>query len=229
MVDSGLGFCFIHFATKRETMSEIISSIERGFLLDGLDLLAALFAGPGSDCPELVSKRIPAFASELAKAPAELEPVFERLLDAWTPKEPEVFCAEMESEYVRIFINTKGGVAAPLYHSVYRQGSEGLMGPPAREMAFRLASRGLDLESAGEPPDHLCVEIEYLMSLLAAGNFSGAAEFAGFMRQWAPDFRKAVLGAEPPVAYALAAEALEAVIERLAYSHPARPLLSSQP
>jgi TorA-specific chaperone len=194
---------------------------ERTFILDGLDLLSALFAGPGPDCRELASRRIPAFAEDLGKAPEELAGVFADLVKAWSPDDPAGFCRRMESEYVRIFINTKGGVAAPLYHSVYQAGSSGLMGPAARDMARRISESGLAIGAEGEPADHLCVEIEYLSRLLAGGG-PGIPEpamgFARVMSEWIPDFRDAVKRSDPPAAYGLAADALVAVIDHLADS-----------
>lgn len=191
------------------------------FIMDGLDLLAAVFAGPGPDCVELASERIPAFAGDLDKAPEPFARVFTGLVEAWSPDDPAGFCQRMETEYVRIFINTKGGVAAPLYHSAYQPGSPGLMGPAAADMARRLAESGLAVGAEGEPPDHLCIEIEYLSHLLAAGD-SGIPEpargFARVMSEWVHDFQSAVKRSDPPAAYGLAADALAAVIDHLAHS-----------
>lgn len=221
MIESGHGLqAFIVINQSRIIMAVSTPSSGQAFLMDGLDLLSALFAGPGHDCLELVSEHIPAFARDLANAPDHLAPVFARLVEAWSPQDPAAFCRDMESEYVRIFINTKGGIAASLYHSVYQQGSPGLMGTAAADMFRLLSQKGLEIGHQGEPPDHLCIEIEYLAHVLGEGNAAEitreARDFAGFMRQWVPDFKQALLDADPPEAYALAAEALEAVLGHLA-------------
>jgi TorA maturation chaperone TorD len=72
---------------------------------------------------------------------------------------------ELEAEYVRLFINHRGGLAVPLCQSCY-QGEGLLMGPAADAMLARLAQAGLTVhESLGLPPDHLAIQIEYLMTL----------------------------------------------------------------
>ncbi|WP_052507063.1 molecular chaperone TorD family protein [Desulfonatronovibrio magnus] len=74
---------------------------------------------------------------------------------------------ELESEFVRIFINTRGGVTASLYHSFYYDEQHLLMNEPAAEMTRLLEDIGMDTKSGmGEPPDHLCIELEYLLFLL---------------------------------------------------------------
>jgi len=201
-------------------MAASLTASELEFLMDGLDLLSALFSGPGDDCPGLVAEHVPAFTRDLGKAPKALAPVFAELAEAWSASDPAAFCRHMESEYVRIFLNTKGGTIASLYHSAHEPGSSGLMGQAAETMSARLAEHGLDLDVSGEPPDHLCVEIEFLAHLLAS-SASGQTppmvrDFAVFMRQWIPAFAKAVAGAEPPRGYAAAARTLDAVIEYLA-------------
>lgn len=74
---------------------------------------------------------------------------------------------ELESEFVRIFINTMGGVSAPLYHSCYHDEQNLLMNTPAVDMAQFLEHAGMDIgPDIGEPRDHLCIELEYLLFLL---------------------------------------------------------------
>lgn len=196
------------------------ASRELEFLSDALDLLSALFSGPGAECPELAGEHVPAFRRELDKAPERLFGAFDRLLEAWSAEDPSAFCSSMESEYVRIFVNTKGGIAAPLYQSVYQPGSSGLMGSPAVEMSRRLAEQGLELDVQGEPPDHLGVELEYLALLLASASPGDeipkeARDFAKNLLEWLPDFHEAVKRADPPPAYELAAEAVLAVADYL--------------
>ena len=71
-----------------------------------------------------------------------------------------------------MFINSRDGVAAPLYASCYAAGNapgedSTLMGPPALMMKERFESKGLSLGNhIHEPPDHLAIELEYLYFLL---------------------------------------------------------------
>jgi TorA-specific chaperone len=81
----------------------------------------------------------------------------------------------LEEAYVRLFINSRDGIAAPPYASCYiddRASDENapLMGPPAVLMKKRFESKGLSLsQTMHEPPDHLSIELEYLYFLLKKG------------------------------------------------------------
>ena len=80
------------------------------------------------------------------------------------------FCSDLEEIYVRLFISTRGRLAAPLYQSCYEYENAQLMGVAAGDMQKRFESKGLALaESMNEPPDHLSIELEYLYFLLEAG------------------------------------------------------------
>jgi len=81
----------------------------------------------------------------------------------------------LEEAYVRLFINSRDGITAPLYASCYIDDKASgknapLMGPPAVLMKKRLESKGLSLsQTMHEPPDHLSIELEYLYFLLKKG------------------------------------------------------------
>lgn len=80
------------------------------------------------------------------------------------------FCSDLEEIYVRLFISTRGGIAAPLYQSCYEYENASLMGAPAGYMQKRFESKELSLaENMNEPPDHLSIELEYLYFLLETG------------------------------------------------------------
>ncbi len=88
---------------------------------------------------------------------------------------PEQLLSELESEYVRLFINSVKGIRAPLYQSCYENPEQLLMRKSAIQMARRLEESGLKLSNdLSEPPDHICVELEYLYYLLSQGNNSGS-------------------------------------------------------
>ncbi len=107
---------------------------------------------------------------------------------------------DLESIFVNTFINTYGGVSAPLYHSCYHGEEQHLMQQPALEMQARLEDAGLEPQNAGEPLDHLCIELEYLYFLISlhlqqpdteiAGE---AADFSGnFMLPWVNAFVESI-------------------------------------
>ncbi len=75
----------------------------------------------------------------------------------------------LEQGYVRLFVNAKGGIAAPLYASCYDEddGSPQLMGRAAVGMQKMLQDLGIAIsDDVGEPPDHLAIELEVLYYLL---------------------------------------------------------------
>ncbi len=69
--------------------------------------------------------------------------------------------------YVRLFVNAKEGITAPMYQSCYEFENAPMMGESAIKMKNRFLSKGLSLENlVHEPPDHLAIELEYLFFLL---------------------------------------------------------------
>ena len=69
--------------------------------------------------------------------------------------------------YVRLFVNSNEGIAAPLYQSCYEYENAPMMGDSAIKMMDRFKSKGLSMENRlHEPPDHLAIELEYLFFLL---------------------------------------------------------------
>ena len=88
--------------------------------------------------------------------------------------EDEIF-QYLESAYVRLFVNSRDGIIAPLYASCYENGAASyqnspLMGSSATMMKQLFESKGLSLgNDVHEPPDHLSIELEYLYFLLEKG------------------------------------------------------------
>jgi TorA-specific chaperone len=106
-------------------------------------------------------------------------------------------CDHLEQEYVRLFISSKDGIQAPLYHSCYESEDALLMGEPAVMMKTRMQSKNLSQDdTTREPPDHLSIELEYLYFLLQKGwsqddrmLIAEASEFAGEeMLPWIASF-----------------------------------------
>ena len=123
--------------------------------------------------------------------------------------EDEIF-QYLEQAYVRLFINSREGVTAPLYASCYEAGGgpgadAPLMGPPAVLMKERFESKGLSLgDHIHEPPDHLSIELEYLYFLLKRGWSDDdaalkdeAVSFAGeIMLPWVIKFQERLVAVE---------------------------------
>jgi TorA maturation chaperone TorD len=198
---------------------------EREILLDSLTLLARVFWGPDASlCQDLcgASQELLSQLGGMLSPPGPAAVMeLNQILD--TCGNVEELCAQLETAYVRLFVSDRGGVAAPLYHSCY-QGEGLLMGPPAQEMASRLEAAGLGLgEESTEPPDHLAVELEYLVLLLEEGwphddpaLLAEASDFAGrFMLPWVEGFSARLAGETGSRFYPLAAELLTALLNRL--------------
>jgi TorA-specific chaperone len=139
------------------------------FLFGCTDLLASVFRGPsGSEYTDLARNGLPEFETRCPAELTEMRPIFcsmARRLDLLAGQNK---LDDLEAEFVRLFITNARGVPAPLYHSCHDEtGSGQVLGPAALTMQDRLTSAGLETASPGEPPDHLCLELEYLHFLQA--------------------------------------------------------------
>ncbi len=207
------------------TTLSAIGENEKEVLLDVLALLARIFWGPDASLCQDMFGPAQDTLSQLANLLSPPGPAAARDLNHTLSAfdDPAELCAQLEPDYVRLFVSDQGGVAAPLYHSCY-QGEGLLMGPPAQEMASRLETAGLGLEEeSAEPPDHLAVELEYLILLLEDGwshndpaLLAEAGEFAGsFMLPWTEGFLARLAGESDSRFYPLAAELLTALLTSL--------------
>jgi TorA-specific chaperone len=124
------------------------------------------------------------------------------LLDGFSG--PQSLLAYLEEGYVRLFINDRGGVAAPLYASCYEDDKNPqLMGAPAIRMQKRLTDLKIHIsDEFREPPDHLAIELEVLYFLLTRETKPGhpalltaAADFvAREMLPWVQVFQRHLAG-----------------------------------
>jgi len=124
------------------------------------------------------------------------------------------FFDQLNECYVRLFVNAKEGITAPLYASCYEFENAPMMGESAIKMKNRFLSKGLSLENlVHEPPDHLAVELEYLFFLLQETSFdlnddsdkfisNEAASFAGeTMLPWVVIFNQRLKSATEDCAF----------------------------
>ena len=155
-----------------------INEKQQAGLLAAVEVLSRLFWGPDSEGSheilqgrylksfEFLGRQIDYQPSTIL---AELEAISARFSDK------NAIYKYLEQAYVRLFINSRDGIVAPLYASAYADSGDStknapLMGPPAIMMKKRFESKGLALAGTmHEPPDHLSIELEYLYFLLDRG------------------------------------------------------------
>jgi TorA maturation chaperone TorD len=106
----------------------------------------------------IASRKKPRWAADLND--------LQNLLEGFT--DPASLFAYLEHGYVRLFVNAREGIAAPLYASCYEDKADPhLMGDAAVRMRKTLLDLGISIsDNVGEPPDHLSIELEVLYYLL---------------------------------------------------------------
>ena len=147
-------------------------------LLEGIALLSRFYWGPAAESSRDILQGIYLRPFEALKPIVGCKPpgILDELktINTSFTDADEIFQC-LEQTYVRLFINSRNGITAPLYASCYAAGSAPgedapLMGPPAVLMKERFESKGLSLGGhIHEPPDHLAIELEYLYFLLERG------------------------------------------------------------
>mgnify|MGYP001819581714 CR=1 FL=1 len=155
-----------------------LDKTNRAALLEGVAWLSRFYWGPAAEISRDILPWINLRSFEALKPMVGYEPpnVLDELraINTYFLHEDDIF-QYLEQAYVRLFINSRDGIAAPLYASCYETGGgpgkdAPLMGPPAVLMKERFESKGLSLgDHIHEPPDHLSIELEYLYFLLKRG------------------------------------------------------------
>lgn len=146
---------------------------QRQALLTAIKSMCRIFWGPDDRFCESVQKGsfltpFEALSTGVAYSPPDVLDKIRDVVDHHA--DVSSFCSDLEEIYVRLFISTRGGIAAPLYQSCYEYENASLMGAPAGDMQKRFESKELSLaENMNEPPDHLSIELEYLYFLLETG------------------------------------------------------------
>jgi len=210
-----------------------LTAEQHAALLELLKAACTVFWGPDHEiCRKMLREDyflpLDTIAAAIITQPPEAAGKLKALINACP--NAETLYDQLEDAYVPLFVNARGGIAAPLYHSCYVEedrpsGSGPLMGAPALRMQQLLAGAGLSLEhSANEPPDHLAVELEYLFYLLQKNRTDPTArslpEAVAFVKSdllpWVPRFEKRLRAAAPNSFYALTAAVLVAVLHFIA-------------
>ncbi|RJQ48426.1 MAG: hypothetical protein C4530_24715 [Desulfobacteraceae bacterium] len=168
-----------------------LSESEKSALFEGIAAGSKLFWGPETvHCEELIQKgflsEIHAVRLSLAVDPPDSLEEVNRIIAGFSSGR-DLF-EYLETAYVQLFISNRKIPVVPLYHSCYEYENAPLMGAPAAMMQKRLADAGLSLGAhIHEPPDHLCIELEYLYFMGTVGgseaNGSRMSEAAVFARR----------------------------------------------
>ena len=202
-----------------------LTTVQQKALLDSIQKLCGIFWGPSLEkCREMLSNDY--FLSfEVLDGLLTCDPPhsLETLMGAVAGFSNDAsFFDFLEESYVRLFVNAQKGITAPLYHSCYQNTEQPgfrprLMGEPAGLMRQLFKSKGLLLDDrVNEPPDHLCIELEYLYFLLQQGvsrqdkeSLEEAVSFAGtVMYPWVSLFRDHLLNRSTCPFYPFAAAIL---------------------
>ncbi|NDV23388.1 molecular chaperone [Desulfovibrio sp. JC022] len=202
-------------------------NLDQVCLLNSIELCAIIFRGINpEECAALLDEGLPALATLSTESLQSLsEPL--KNIAASCPEITDEFCENLESEHVRLFINSRSGITAPLYESCYEPGSGKVMGKPHLAMRKRLETAGLAPtgEQASEPMDHLCIELEYLYVLLANGwggndenSLTGAREFATEKLIWVRKFNEKLSNSDAMQFYVAASDLLVAILEEITSS-----------
>jgi TorA maturation chaperone TorD len=181
----------------------------RKALLDGVAALAQFFWGPDPASSREILQGSFLSPFEDLEPRVEYEPPgllagLRDITNSFT--DTDAIFQYLEEAYVRLFINSRDGITAPLYASCYIDDKASgknapLMGSPAVLMKKRFESKGLSLsQTMHEPPDHLSIELEYLYFLLKKGwsdndpaLLSEAVSFAGeTMLPWVSILRERI-------------------------------------
>ena len=164
--------------------------------------LSTLFWGPTSDtCRQLIEGpflgSLELLAPLMQVDPPDVLDQLHTLLSDVT--DGDSLFQSLESDYVSLFINDRGGITAPLYASCYDSEDPRLMGEPALLMKQRFESKRLAQDdNIGEPADHLSIELEFLYFLLSQENADSdpsteAADFATeAMLPWIRSFHEKI-------------------------------------
>jgi TorA maturation chaperone TorD len=114
----------------------------------------------------------------------------------------------LQIEYTRLFINSYGGVVAPLYASVYIDGI--LWGAFSETIRERYLRSGYSPDDTNEPPDHLATQLEFLALLHESGRPTEAEQFlAQSFRPWFSRFYQRFSAGNPHIFYRVLVELID--------------------
>ena len=142
-------------------------------VLEGIEIMCRVFWGPDLEsCRHMIEGNFfQSFEIILSKTEAKPSVILDNINSLINRFDTDQSLFHHLNEcYVRLFVNNKEGITAPLYQSCYEFENAPMMGKPAVKMKKRFKSKGLSIaDNLNEPPDHLAIELEYLYFLLENG------------------------------------------------------------
>jgi len=139
-------------------------------VLEGVEIMCRVFWGPDLEsCRHMIEGNFfESFETILTKPEAKPSVILDNINSIINRFDtPQSLFHHLNECYVRLFVNNKEGITAPLYQSCYEFKNAPMMGESAVKMNKRFKSKGLSMENrVHEPPDHLAIELEYLFFLL---------------------------------------------------------------
>jgi len=122
----------------------------------------------------------------------------------------------LQAEYVRLFINSPGGVPAPPYASIYIQ-NRGILMQEGHEQAMSFYKRaGLEPVKSSECEDHLAHELAFIGRLLDNDQAELLDEFISeHLLFWYPIFLQRLLAAQPCQFYMILGQVTDLCIKHI--------------
>lgn len=216
-------------------MNDHASRMLSRMLYRGLASVAWVFRGAdGGQWSEVRTVCLPAMADVLLElesrgmADNALLDLAERVHVLAAEQATVMSSERLEQEYVRLFVNHRSGLSVPLCQSCYT-GDGRMMGEPALAMQTRLDQAALRPNGdVPMPPDHLAIELAYLLALFPGQAPSGsiaqpastadspAAFAAQVLLPWVGAVRARLIKAEASPLFHLAGELLVNLVSNIA-------------
>ncbi len=128
----------------------------------------------------------------------------------------DVSLVDQQAEYVRLFINGPGGVAAPPYASVYINNT-GLLRQQGYDQALAMYYRaGLEPKNKSESPDHISHELTFIGLLIEQGELELLDSFIqDHFSRWYPAFCDRLMQADPLPFYKILAQVTDRCLQQI--------------
>ena len=123
---------------------------------------------------------------------------------------------DQQAEYVRLFINGPGGVAAPPYASVYINNA-GILHQQGYDQALAMYCRaGLEPVEGNESPDHIHHELTFIGLLMELGDQQLLDTFIqDHFSRWYPAFYERLMLADPIPFYKILAQVTDRCLKKI--------------
>jgi len=123
---------------------------------------------------------------------------------------------ELQAEYVRLFINAPGNVAAPPYASIYIQ-NRGILFQQGHGQAVAFYHKaGLEPVESGECGDHISHELAFIGQLLDEQNEPLLHDFLSkHVFKWYPFFLQRLLDSQPCLFYKILGQVTDLCLKQI--------------